>query len=93
MESVYCEQTKWKTKGYQDVNKNEVKLRKIKPNEEKVEAILKLNPPEKQKSWNLFSEQYIYDNIPPETFETDRPIVKTIEKKMNNGHREKNLKK
>ena len=57
----------------------------IKPNEENIEAILKLNPPENTKELKSFlgAIQYMAQFLPKLSERTDRPITETIEKERN----------
>ena len=56
-----------------------------KPNEENIEAILKLNPPENTKELKSFlgAIQYMAKFLPKLSERTDRPITETIEKERN----------
>ena len=65
----------------------------ITPNEEKVEAILKLNPPENTKELNSFlgAIQYMAKCLPKHSERTDR-LRKLLKKKMKHGVGEPNKK-
>ena len=61
---------------------HEVDEKGIKPNEEKLEAIFKLNPPENTKKTKIISRSNTkYGKISTEIFGTNRPTEKTFEEK------------
>ena len=72
---------------------HEICENRIKPNEEKVEAILKLTPPENTKKLKSFLEaiHYMARFLPKLSEQTDR--LQKILKKMNHGYGEKNNRK
>ena len=65
----------------------------IKPNEEKVEAILRLKPPENTKELISFlgAKQYVAKFLPKLLERTDK--LRKLLKKMNHGYGEENNKK